>query len=251
MTSYDVVGDLVIINEITGNEKKIIEDVFKMHKNIKTILKKQKKYSGKYRLPKLRVIAGEKKKETMHKENNIRLKLNPEKVYFSSRSATERKRIFLQVKEGEKILVMFSGCAPYPCVIAKNTKAKEIYGIEANPIAHKYALENLKLNKTSNVKLLLGDVKKIMPGVKKKFDRILMPLPKGAEKYLDLALKSVKKKGIIHFYDFLNEDEFDKAKEKIDKTCKKLKKKYKILRLVKCGQYSPHVFRVCVDFEVY
>ncbi len=249
MVSYDIVGDLIIINDIDKNEKKVAKKLLQTHRNVKVILKKKKKNSGKYRLPKLKIIAGERRKETAHKENNVRLKLNPEKVYFSSRMATERKRIFLQVKDGESILVMFSGVAPYPCVIAKNTKAKEIYGIEINPIAHKYALENLKLNKIKNVKLFLGDVRKIIPKLKKKFDRVLMPLPKGAENYLDLALKTVKKKGIIHFYDFLNEEEFDKAIKKIDKACKKQEKKYKILKLVKCGQFSPRVYRVCVDFR--
>ena len=247
MTSYDIVGDLIIINDIV--KRKIAEKLLKTHKNVKVVLVKQKKYSGKYRLPKLKVIAGEKRKETIHKENNVRLKLDVEKVYFSSRMSTERKRIYLQVKPKESILVMFSGSGVYPCVIAKNTKAKEIYGIEINPIAHKYALENLKLNKINNVKLFKGDVKKVIPKSKKKFDRVLMPLPKGGEDYLDIALKVVKKNGIVHFYDFLHEDEFDKTVEKIDRACKNLKKKYKIIKIVKCGQFSPRVYRICVDFK--
>jgi tRNA G37 N-methylase Trm5 len=85
---------------------------------------------------------------------------------------------------------------------------------------------------------------------RKKFDRIIMPLPKSAEDFLDLALKSIKKQGIIHFYDFLNENEFYKAKEKIKKACMKAKKKCRILRVVKCGQHAPRVFRICVDFKV-
>jgi len=247
LSSYDIVGDLIIINDIV--KRKEAKKLIKTHKSVKVVLKKTKKYSGKFRLPKLKIIAGEKRKETIHKENNVRLKLNLEKVYFSSRMATERKRIFLQVKDGERVLVMFSGCGVYPVVISKNTKAKEIYGIEINPQAYRYALENLKLNKINNVKLFLGDVKKVIPRLKKN-DRVLMPLPKGGEDYLDLALKVVRKKGIIHFYDFLHEDEFDKAIEKIDKACKKKRKKYKILKLVKCGQFSPRVYRICVDFKI-
>ena len=82
------------------------------------------------------------------------------------------------------------------------------------------------------------------------FDRILMPLPKSAESFLDVALKASKKGTIIHFYDFLHDDEFCKAEEKIKKACKKLGLKPKILRTVRCGQHSPHVFRICVDFKV-
>lgn len=90
-----------------------------------------------------------------------------------------------------------------------------------------------------------------MPKLNKKFDRILMPLPKGGENFLGLALKYIKKKGIIHFYDFEHEGEFYKAEEKVKKACKEANKKFKILNTVKCGQYSPWFYRVCVDFEVY
>ena len=78
-----------------------------------------------------------------------------------------------------------------------------------------------------------------------------MPLPKGGENFLGLTLKYIKNNGIIHFYDFLHEGEFEKAHEKIKKACDKSKKKFKILNTVKCGQYSPGFYRVCVDFEVF
>ena len=146
---------------------------------------------------------------------------------------------------------MLSGSGVYLLVIAKNTKCKEVYGIEVNPIAHKYALENLKKNKLENkIKLFLGDVRKIMPKLNKKFDRVLMPLPKGGEIFLDLSLRHIRKNGVIHFYDFLHEGEFYMAEEKIKKACDKSNKKFKILKIVKCGQYSPGFYRICADFEV-
>ena len=163
-SSYDLVGSILIFSDfpkqLAKKEKIIGNALLKLHKNIKSVFKKTKKYSGKYRTPKLKLLAGQKNKETLYKENNVRLKLNVEKVYFSPRLSEERKRIFQQVKNEELILVMFSGCSVYPITIAKNTKAKEIYGIEINPTAHKYALENLKLNKINNIKLIKGDVKK-------------------------------------------------------------------------------------------
>ena len=145
--------------------------------NIKQ-LQKAKKYSGRLRTPKITIIAGEKTKETVHKENNIFLKLNVETCYFSARSSNERLRIARLVKPGESVLVLFSGVAPFVCVIAKNTQAKEVHGIELNKKAHRYAQGNVVLNKFTNVQLLQGDVKKIVPTLKKKFDRIIMPLPK-------------------------------------------------------------------------
>jgi len=103
-------------------------------------------------------------------------------------------------------------------VIAKNSNAKEVYGIEINPVAHRYAEENLRLNKINNAKVLLGDVRKIVPKLKKKFDRIAMPLPRSAEDFLDVALKASRKGTIIHFYDFEHESDIpDKSIEKIQK----------------------------------
>ena len=254
-SSFDVVGDILIFSdfpkELIKKEKIIGNSILENYHHIKIVLKKTKKYSGRFRTPKLKVIAGEKIKETICKENNVFIKLDVEKVYFSPRMSSERKRITYLIKPNESILVMFSGSAPYPLVIAKNTKCKEVYGIEINPIAHKYALENIKKNKLENkIKLFFGNVKKIMPKLNKKFDRILMPLPKGGEDFLDLALKYIKSKGIIHFYDFLHEYEFYKAEEKVKDICIKLKKKCKIIKVIKCGQYSPRFYRVCVDFFV-
>ena len=254
-SSFDVVGDILIFSdfpkELAKKENLIGNTILKNYRHIKTILKKTKKYSGKFRTPKLKVIAGEKRKETTYRENNILLKLDIEKVYFSPRMSSERKRIADLIKPNEYVSVMFSGSGVYPLVIAKNSECEEVYGIEVNPIANKYALENIKKNKLENkIKLFLGDVKKIMPKLNKRFDRILMPLPKGGENFLGIALGYIKKSGTIHFYDFLHEDEFYKAEEKVKQACSKWKKKCKILRVVKCGQYSPGFYRVCVDFEV-
>jgi len=253
-SSFDVVGNILIFSDfpeqLFKKEKIIGNTILDNYKNIKSVFKKIKKYSGKYRTPRVKILAGLNKKETEHKENNVRLKLDVEKAYFSSRLSTERKRIFQQVRKNETLLVMFSGVGAYPIVIAKNTDTQKIYGIEINPIAHKYALENLKLNKINNITLLKGDVKKVISKINKKFDRILMPLPKGAENYLDLALDKIKQKGTIHFYTFSKENEYGEIIDLIKKECKKQKKNCKILRIVKCGQFSPRVNRVCVDFKV-
>lgn len=253
-TSFDMLGDLAIFSdfpkELKTKEKIIAQALLDSHHNIKVVLKKTKKYSGQFRTPKLKIIAGEKRKETELRENNVRLKLNPEKAYFSVRLATERKRVEQQIKDDEELLVMFSGIGPYPLVISKNKKPKIIYSIEINPDAIEYQKNNILSNKITNIKLYKGDVKIIVPKLKFKFDRILMPLPRGAEDYLETALKSSKKGTTIHFYDFLHENEFKKAEEKIQKACTKQKKKFKILNLTKCGQFGPGIFRICVDFLI-
>lgn len=245
--SFDLIGSIAIFSsfpeELKNKERLIGEALIKLYKNIKTVAKKTEQHSGRFRTKKVKIIAGEKTKTTLHKESGCVFKLNIETCYFSPRLSTERLRIASLIKPNESALVMFSGVAPYSIIISKHSKAKEIYGIEINPSCHKFALENLELNKIKNIKLILGDVKKIK--LNKKFDRIIMPLPMSAEDFLKQALKFSKKGTIIHFYDFQRKDEVNKSMNKIKKHCKA-----KILKKVICGQYSPRKFRICIDFKV-
>ena len=159
-SSFDVVGDILIFSDfprdLAKKEKLIGNTILENYNHIKTILKKTRKYSGKFRLPKLKAVAGEERKETVYKENNVSIKLDVEKVYFSPRMASERKRIAELIKPNESVLVMFSGSGIYPLVIAKNSKCREVYGVEINPVAHKYALENVKKNKLENKIIVFG-----------------------------------------------------------------------------------------------
>ena len=62
-----------------------------------------------------------------------------------------------------------------------------------------------------------------------------------AESYLDLALKHLKPKGIIHLYTFIKEENFKKLKEKYSK-------KFKV-KLTKAGTPAPGKYRVCLDLQ--
>ncbi len=252
-SSYDIIGSIAIMEipeELKNKGRVIAESLMSIQKNVKTVLKKAGMHEGEFRTQKLKHVAGKRTKETEVKENNVRLRLDVEKVYFSPRLSTERKRISELVKEGESVLVMFSGCAPYVCVIARNSGAKEVYGVEINPAGHEYGLENLRINKITNARLLNGDVRKVVPGLKKKFDRIIMPLPRGAEGFLNTALGAAKKGAVIHFYDFEDSKDIpDRAFEKIKGACAQAGRKCNIIGWRKCGQYSPRRYRIVVDFK--
>lgn len=259
-TSFDVVGSIAIIEiqpEIIHRESIIGESILQTHKNITTVCRKDGEHSGIYRRQKLKIIAGERTKVTEHKESGCRLRLHVEQCYFSGRSGTERLRIaklindrFRKQRKLEDIAVLFSGIAPFVCVIGKHAPYKSITGIEMNPVAHTYAIENVKLNKLMNVQLIQGDVRKTLPAMNRTFDRIIMPLPRTAEEFLPTALEASHKGTMIHLYGFLPEEEFNKYKEHIEKTCQEMKYKVMIKQLVICGQFSPRLYRICVDFEI-
>jgi tRNA (guanine37-N1)-methyltransferase len=252
--SQEIVGDILILEipeELKQYEKIIAQAYLNLKDNIKTVVKKAEEHSGVYRLRKLKHLAGERKKETIHRENGIILKLGLEKTYYSARSSGERLRIAKQVQDNEEVMVMFSGAAPFPLVIVKNAQPKKVYGVEINPEAHIYALENVELNNMEDrINLYLGDVRIKLPQIKKKYNRIVMPLPMTGEEFLGLALKYCQDKGTIHLYAFINETEIENEAKRIKKYCQDSGYKVKILNKVKCGQFSPGIFRTCFDIKL-
>jgi tRNA G37 N-methylase Trm5 len=149
--SFEVVGDIAITEikeEHQKYEKEIGEAILKINKSIKTVLKKDGIHGGEFRTQKLTYIAGENKKETIYTENGIRLCLNPETVYFSSKLSTERGELLSEIEDDSRVLIFFSGCGPYSFVtLKKNPDVARITSIELNPEGHKYALKSLELNK--------------------------------------------------------------------------------------------------------
>ncbi|MEW5896849.1 MAG: class I SAM-dependent methyltransferase family protein [Nanoarchaeota archaeon] len=252
--SQEIIGEIMILEipeQLQKKEKVIAEAYLKANRHVQTVVKKQEMHSGVFRTRKVKILAGKRNKETVHRENGVQMKLHLEKTYFSAKLVGERLRIARQVKEGEEVLVMFSGAAPYPLVIAKNSPAEHVYGIEINPLAHQYAVQNVALNGLNGrISIFLGDVRDMIPKINKKIDRIVMPLPKTGEQFLDTAFIAAKKRSVIHLYSFLNENEISEHAQKIKELCRKLKHDIKVLRKVKCGQFSPGTFRVCFDLLV-
>ena len=100
------------------------------------------------------------------------------------------------------------------------------------------------------MEFIKGDVRKITPKLNQKFDRIIMPLPKKAHTFLDCTLSVIKKGTIIHLYTFGDETETKEIVKEAKEFYKISKKKIKILDIVRCGQYSPNVFRHSIDFKI-
>ena len=250
-SSFDIIGDIAIIElpeELMAYGKNIGEAILKAHRHIKAVFAKGGKVSGEYRVRELIHLAGEKRTETIHRENRIRLKLDVAKVYFSPRLATERMRVFERAKEGEIIFDMFAGVGPYSILLAK--KAKMVFACDINPRAIRYLEENKKLNKVENLIPILGDVRKVAGQIKA--DRVIMNLPKFAHEFLKEAMISVKKGGIIHYYGFSHEENlFGEHLEKIEKVAEELGKNVKVLEKRKVRPYAPYQFNIAIDFSVF
>jgi len=250
--SYDIIGCIAILKfegrKPLKQKKKIAEKLLRQRKNISTVLEKTDKVSGRLRTIKIRYLAGEKTTETVHIESGCKFKLDVEKCYFSPRLSNERLEIAEKIKRKDKVLVMFAGVGPFSIVIAKKSKPKKIISVEINRIASKYAEENSAVNKIENLITIQGDVRKVLPKLKEKFDVIVMPRPQLKESFLNSAFKVSKKKTRIFYYDFGRD--IGEILEKIYIESKKAKKKIRIERIKKAGEIAPYKFRWRVEFVV-
>lgn len=257
MHGYDIIGNVAVVKfdrmEKLVDKKRFAIKLLKSHKNIKTVLEKAGKFSGRLRTNKTKFIWGEKTKEILYRENGCEFRFNIDTCYFSPRLSRERSEIAKMVKRGEKVLVMFGGVAPFAVVIAKNSKAEKVWSVELGRECSKYALENVKRNKLQNkVEIIQGDVRKKVPKLKEKMDRIVMARPNLKDDFLDVAFPVIKKNGIIHYYGFYDEVEViaHALDELIEKRAKEAGKRIKIIRIVKAGDIGVRKYRYRCDLKV-
>jgi len=251
MVSYDLLGNILLIkfDKKEKAKKKIAKKLLKEHKSVKTVLEKIEKVKGRLRKIKTKHLAGEKTKIVEYKENGCKFVFNVDETYFSPRLSNERLEIAKQIKKKDSVLVLFAGVAPFSIVIGKLAKPKKVVSVELNRSANKYAKQNVKLNRVSDiVKIIQGNVKKLDKLLKKQnFDKIVMPRPNLKETFLSYVWKFCKKGTEIYYYGF---GKFpDQVLEEIYKEAKG-KKKIKILKVKKAGEIAPYTFRWRVDFKI-
>ena len=244
--SYEVIGNIAVINDLAGvDRKKAVEGILH-HQNVKTILLKKGGLEGEFRVGNYEKLYGE-ETETIHTEFGCNYQVDPTKAYFSERFSTERKRVVDQIEDGEKVLVMFAGTGPFSILAAKETDPEKVVAIEKNPEGMNYLEENILINNVEEtVEGIEGDVRDVLPELNEKFDRTIMPLPESADGFLELASENTEYNGVIHYYRFLEDDSWEELENEISEKIDN----YEIMDKVECGERGPSVKRVCIDIRI-
>jgi len=259
-SSFDILGSrsgavavIEIPEELALYEEEIAEAIRAVHRNVKSVLSKDSGREGEYRLRSLRLIAGDPDTEVVHRESGCSFKLDPQVTYFSTRESTERERIAEMVQPGEDLLIMFSGVSPIAICVAKRHPDVTVTAVEINPEAHRYAVENVRLNKVADrVKLVLGDVREVCPSLNMVYDRVMMPLPRGAHMFLDIAVPLVKPGGALHFYHWAPENDlFSEAERLVILAASKAGRRAEFIGSEKVSLYSPRVYKVRVNMVIH
>jgi tRNA (guanine37-N1)-methyltransferase len=208
LRAFDIVGDIAVVKlpeKLLPKKDMIGQALMRVHRHVRTVLCQVGPVSGEFRTRNLEVIAGEPRTETTYREGGCTFKVDLAQVYFSPRLSHERLRIASLVVPGEIVTNLFAGVGSYSVIIAKRSRAAEIYSIDINPVAFEYMRENIRINKVDDLVLpILGDAREVIARqLAGKADRVLMPLPELGREFFEVALQALKPAGgIIHFYDF-------------------------------------------------
>jgi 16S rRNA G966 N2-methylase RsmD len=191
--SYDMIGDIAIIDADDPDAELIADAIIRMHTNINTVLGALSPVQGEFRVRDFRVVAGEPKTETVHKEYGCQYEIDLARVYFTQRLATERKRIADQVGKGDVVVDMFAGAGPFSILAAKS--AKEVVAIDKNPACFNSANFELGLDQPVILftrKVLVGDVVRYLAKVESEEIRREVERLKGMRIEIEGDIVSIK-----------------------------------------------------------
>jgi tRNA wybutosine-synthesizing protein 2 len=218
---WELLGDVLILKLDSRLQKHWgeIAEVYAEELSANTVLRRFDKVRGIYRKPGVELIFGP-STDTMHVENKVKFKFNPQKVMFSSGNIDERIRISTVAGPQETVVDMFAGIG-YLCLpMAVHSHPTRIIACELNPVAYEYLVENIRLNHMEDtIKPVLGDNRKCIDAGNA--DRIVMGYIKTEHSHREAALNILKPTGgIIHFHDvgFKNRainSAFDKIKKSL------------------------------------
>jgi len=249
--AYDVIGKVVVIkipDELALYRVEIGRALLSARPEARSVAE-DRGVQGGQRIRELEVIAGEPDLETVHIEHGLRFCLDPSKVYFSPRLATERLRVAGLVGRGETVLDMFAGVGPFAIHIAKRAGPARVFAVDMNPAAIGYLKKNIKLNKVANVEPMLIDAC-LLPGKIPPVDRIIMNLPHSAFGFLPVALGLLKPGGTVHLYDIIPGQKRQARKEEVELAVKEAGRKLSSLGQKLVRGYSAAESHFVFDLSV-
>ena len=250
---WEKIGDVLIINLSSEliEYKDIIGEEYADVLNCKSVLNDLEGITGELRTPNTELIYGEKDTKTVHNENKVRFKLDPQKVMFSSGNMSERIRMANISNKNETIIDLFAGIGYFSIPIAVHSKPKKIYAIEKNPISYCFLKENISLNHVTNIiKPINGDNRELAP--KNTADRVIMGYFGATIRFLPTAFKCLKNNsGIIHFHDKYPDKDFPNIPgEEIRNEARKSNLSVEILNMIKIKSFAPGISHYVFDLKI-
>ena len=204
-SGFQIVGHVALLQLHEGLSEfaqLIAEATMEFDHRIRSVAVKTDPTTGIMRKPGYKLVAGDSNTVTEHVEGGVSFRLDPLRQTFSAGNVAERMRLSNIVQRDEVILDMFACVGQFSLHIAKKTKSR-VVAIEINPEAHRFLVENIKLNRVEDrMQALLGDCRKMHPV--NEVNRIILGYLHNTIEYLPYALKSLMEDGgSVHLHSAL------------------------------------------------
>lgn len=247
---YDLYGNIAVIEADPSAARAMARRLMRENGNVKTVLRKGGAVSGRYRTRKYVYVAGRRSTLAEYRENGCLFRFDIAKVFFSTRLAFERKRVSELVREGENVVVMFAGVGPYAIEIAKRDRKGRVVAMELNAAACRYMRANAQINKTGNVVVEKGDAARLAGKYNGFADRIVMPLPASAHRFLPGALAMCGKRCVLHYYAFCRRDGVKEMAKGVRKAIEAKGRRSRLIGMRIVRPYSATIVEVVLDMLV-
>lgn len=202
-TSFDLVGDVLVtkLPEALLPHAAAVGAAFLAATPAAKVVAHDAGVKDEFRIRNLRVIAGEPRLRTVHRENGLDLEVDLGTCYFSPRLAGERARVAGRVAPGEAVLDLFAGVGPFAILLAKRARPRRVYAVDANPDAVALLSTNVRKNKVESIVVpMLGDAQEVAGSLPERFDRVVMNLPHSASRFLPAALSACGPVATLHYH---------------------------------------------------
>ncbi|MCD5409421.1 MAG: class I SAM-dependent methyltransferase family protein [Methanocellales archaeon] len=250
-SGWQILGDIIVVNipvQLENRRREVGDALLKLYPRCRTVVA-MKSINGRFREPEIEVIAGDTNTETIHKENRCRFKLDASRIMFSQGNLNERRRMS-GVGRDELVVDMFAGIGYFSIPMAVHAKPTKIIAIEINPLAYQYLCENIRLNRVESiVRPVHGDCAiKTPAGIA---DRVIMGSFE-AFRHLAHGINALKPGGIIHYHETTPEKLcFVRPISRIIATAEMLDRSIKIRKSHMVKKYSPGVWHIVIDAQVF
>lgn len=198
--SKDILMVIVTNGNLLPNGKKIVSEIMKKHPKIQTVIQNiHHKKTHLVLLEEEKILYGkgyitdEIEGITFRISAQSFYQVNPMQMLKLYKNAIQ----LAQIKNTEIVLDAYSGIGTISLLTSK--VAKEVIAIESNPMAHRDALVNKKMNNIQNVTFVNQDVTDFIQNYQGKVDCVIMdPTRDGSTEVFMNSIKRLKPKKILY-----------------------------------------------------
>jgi tRNA (guanine37-N1)-methyltransferase len=201
--SFDVVGDIVLVRLPRGLEDRGAEIGGALLRFVPgaRVVGSDQGVHGPERRRSIERLAGNGGWATRHRENGVELDVDVERAYFSPRLAGEHARVAHDVGSGDRVYDLCAGVGPFSVAIARAGRAREIFAVDANPVAVELLRRTLaRYPFGGRVTPVASRLEEFLPR-REPADRVILNLPREGIKYLPSVNAAVAPGGRLYYYE--------------------------------------------------